>query len=232
MFGFLSSIRVSQGIGWEGRLDNFQISEEAMRTKPGTPVQNGFTLIEVLIALAVGGLLMTAVLAIFIMQNNSYTRQEQMTQMVQTARAAMDMLGREIRMAGYDPTGAGFDGIAYSAGKLRLQADLRGDQPGDPPDGDTADPNEEITYRFDSVHLQIDRNTGGGNQPFAENIEEFTFDYFDREGRPTTVNSEIRQIRVRITARADRSDPRYGTNDGYRTYTLRSTITPPNLACW
>ena len=66
---------------------------------------HGFTLVEVLIAMAIGGILLGAVVSTFVLQSKSYDVQEQMTEMVQTARAAMDMISREVRMAGYDPTG-------------------------------------------------------------------------------------------------------------------------------
>ncbi len=196
--------------------------------KRGAP---GFTLLEVLIAMAIGGLLLGAVISTFILQSKAYDVQEQMTEMVQTARAAMDMIGREVRMAGYDPTGAGFDGVAYHSAKLQLLADLRGASATDPPDGDTDDPNENITYVYDSKNLQIDRNTGGGNQPFAENIEAFGFTYLDKDGHPTATTADIRQIRVTITARTARPDSQYSAHGGYRTFTLASLITPVNLAC-
>ena len=193
--------------------------------------ERGFTFIELLIAMAVGGILLAAVVSTFVLQHKSYDVQEQVTEMVQTTRAAMDMISREIRMAGYDPTGACFDGIPYSATQLQIGADLGGAKPNDPPDGDTNDSNENITYSYDFKNFQIDRDTGGGRQPFAENIQAFSFAYLDRDGSPTTITADIRQIRVTITARTAKSDPRYPANGGYRTYTLTSLVTPMNLAC-
>ena len=125
----------------------------------------------------------------------------------------------------------GFDGIPYDASQLQIRADLRGDSPSDPPDADTDDANENIIYSYDSKNLQIDRNTGGGNQPFAENIEAFSFAYLDGDGCPTTMTDDIRQIRVTITARTARSDAEYSAHGGYRTFTLASLVTPANLAC-
>ena len=193
--------------------------------------EQGFTFVEVLIAMAIGGLLLGAVISTFVMQSKSYDVQEQMTEVVQTARAAMDMISREVRMAGYDPVGAGFDGIPYHGAQLQLLADLRGANSTDPPDGDTNDPNENIIYAYDAGNLQIDRNTGGGNQPFAENIEAFTFAYLDGDGCPTTTTADIRQIRVTITARTAKPDAEYSAHGGYRTFTLASLMTPVNLAC-
>lgn len=182
--------------------------------------EGGFTLIELLIAMAIGLVILGAICSTFIIQRKTYDVQEQITEMVQSARAAMDMMTWEIRMAGYNPTGAGFNGITYSTSQLQIQADLDGD-------GGTGGSYEDIIYIYDGTNSQIDRNTGGGDQPFAENIQSFAFDYLDSAGSATTTTANIRQIRITITARTAKPDPDYG---GYRTYTLTSLITPPNLA--
>ena len=193
--------------------------------------KNGFTLLEVLISMAAGSVLLGAVVSIFVLQYKTYDVQGQMTEMVQTARAALDMMGREIRMAGLNTARTGFNGISYDPSKVQIATDFRGEKPKDPSDGDINDPNECITYCFDAKHLQIDRNTGGGDQPFAENVQSFSFEYLDGQGNTTTFPVDIRQVRLRITVRTARPDPEYTSNGGYRTYTLTSLITPVNLAC-
>ncbi|MDY6989206.1 MAG: prepilin-type N-terminal cleavage/methylation domain-containing protein [Thermodesulfobacteriota bacterium] len=200
----------------------------ALETEHQAP---GFTLIELLVAMAISAIVLSVIVGVFVVQRNSYVAQEQIAEMVQTARAAMDMIGREVRMAGYDPEGAGFSGIAYDASKLQIRADLRGDGTNDGPDGDTSDPNENITYKYYDTTHQIKRRTGGGYyQPFAENIQAFTFSYLNGDGHITTTTSDIRQINITITARTSKPDPKYPANNGYRTYSLASLITPSNLA--
>lgn len=191
----------------------------------------GFTLVEVLISLVTGSILLSAVISILVLQRQLYDVQDQVAEMVQTTRAAVDMIAREVRMAGFDPTGAGFTGISCNPSHLFIAADFRGSQPNDPPDGDIDDPGERIVFCYDEKNLQIDRNTGGGNQPFAENIQEFVFSCLDAQGNPTTTPADIRQVRVTITGRTLRADPHYRSNKGYRTYQLTSLITPVNLAC-
>lgn len=180
--------------------------------------ERGFTLVELLIAMAISGIVLGALVSTFIIQSKSYDLQEQICEMTQTARAAMDMITREVKIAGYDPTPTGFDGIPYNASQLQILADLNGD-------GDTADSNEDIIYTYDAANLQIDRNTGGGAQPFAENIQTFTFAYLDENGNATIINGDIEQVRITITTRTDKPD----SNGTYRTYTLTSFVTPPNL---
>ena len=195
--------------------------------------ERGFTLVELLIAMTIGLIILTALSSTFLLQRDIYDDQEQIVEMVQTTRAAMDMMSGEIRMAGYDPkgtmqrsdpTGAKFVGIPYDANKLEIYADLNGDE-------DTDEPHEYIKYTMDSVFpFEIRRDTGGGRQEFALNIQSFTFDYFDSNGNSTTTTANIRQIKITITARTSKPDRNYTPNSGYRTYTLTSYITPRNLA--
>ncbi len=197
---------------------------------------SGFTLVELLIAMTIGLIILTALSNTFLIQRKTYDVQEQIVEMVQTARAAMDMMTREIRMAGYDPAGAmqssdpedaKFVGIPYDANKLQIYADLNGDE-------DTDDSHEYIKYTMDSDYpFEIRRDTGGGRQEFALNIQLFTFVYLKADGvtevTTSAENDDIRQIKITITARTSKADADYSANNGYRTHTLTSLITPRNL---
>jgi type IV pilus assembly protein PilW len=72
--------------------------------KPGKG-KSGFTLIEIMVALLLSSLLTMAVYSIFISQQHAYTVQDQVVEMEQNARAAIDMVRRELRMAGYNAMG-------------------------------------------------------------------------------------------------------------------------------
>ncbi len=185
--------------------------------------ENGFTLVELLIAITIGLIVLGTLVGTLIIQRKTYDIQEQLTEMVQSARATMDIITREVMMAGFNPSGASFNGIPYSAGQLQISADLNGD-------GVTTDSNENIVYTFDGANLKIDRNTGGGAQTLAKNIQAFSFSYIDGDGNATTTTADIRQIQIAITARTAKLDPKYGANGGYRTYSLTSLITPKNLS--
>jgi len=197
--------------------------------------EHGFTLTELLIAMAISGIVLGFLAGTFVILRKSFEVQEQITEMVQTARASIDMITREVKMAGHDPTGAGFDGITYDVDQLQIKVDIyKKNNTGDP-DGDTLDSNENIIYKYYDEHskypYQIKRKTGKGYfQPFAENIKEFKFDYLDSAGNATTTTANIRQIRISITSRTAKVDPDYSANSGFRTYTLTSLITPRNLA--
>lgn len=179
---------------------------------------SGFTIIELLIAMAIGLIVLGALCSTFILQNKTYDVQEQVTEMIQSARGALDMMTRDIQMAGYNPTGASFDGITYSTAQLQVQSDLNGD-------GDTGDTDENIIYTYDAANFRINRNA----QPFVDNIQAFAFEYLNSAGTATTTTSDIRQIRVTIAARTEKPDPDFGSNNGYRVFTLKTVITPKNL---
>jgi len=186
--------------------------------------EHGFSLIELITALGISGIVLAAVTATFISQSRSYDAQEQINGMQQAARAAMDIITREVRMGGYNTNATlTFDGITYDTTQIRVQANLNGDP-------DTGDPDEDIIYAYDAANDVIERTTGGTTETLVEDIDVFTFQYLDESGTATTTSANIRQIQITITSRTAKSDPNYTSNGGYRTFTLTSLITPRNLA--
>ncbi len=63
--------------------------------------RRGFTLLELLIAMVVGLVVLGAVYAVFTLQNTQFSNQESQTEMQQNARIAIEMMTREISLAGY-----------------------------------------------------------------------------------------------------------------------------------
>jgi type IV pilus assembly protein PilW len=192
--------------------------------------ETGFTLIELLVAMVIALIVLGAISSAFISQRKSYSVQEQVTEMTQAARSAMAMLGTEIRQAGYDPQRiTNFIGIPYSASQLQVYADLNGD-------GATDDPNENIIYTYNSSTrciMRNDVNTDNTPQVFVENVEACSAKYFEEDGttevNTSADNDKIRQIEVTLRVRTSKPDPDFSSNNGYRTYTLTSRITPINV---
>jgi type IV pilus assembly protein PilW len=186
----------------------------------------GFTLTELMVAMGIGMVVLAAVTTTFMAQAKFYNAQEQVNEMQQNARGALDIITRELKMAGYKPNGGTFDGVTYSTAQLLMQADL--DSSGTISNSSTA--NEQITYAYDSANNQITRKTGTGTaEVLADNITAFAFSYYDGNGASTTTSANIRQVRVDITAKTAKPDPNYSSNNGYRAYQISATITPPNL---
>jgi type IV pilus assembly protein PilW len=188
---------------------------------------NGFTLVELLVSMSIGMVLLAAVTTTFMSQTRIYNAQEQVNEMQQSARGALDIITREVKMAGYNPNGASFLGVTYSTTQLMIQADL--DSSGAVSASSTA--NEQITYAYDSANQRITRAVGTGvAQVLAEHITAFTFSYLNSLAAATNVSANIRQVTISITARTAKPDSNFTSNGGYRTYTMAATITPGNLA--
>ena len=193
--------------------------------------QRGVTLTELLVALVLGLFTIGAVYAVHLNQVKRQIVQEDVLAMQQTARAALDMMAREIRMAGYDPMGVNrdadpsndFHGLSYHPTELRIRADLNGN-------GVLTDSKESIVYLYDDSTSTLRRKVGkGGRQPVAEHIQAFSFSYRDALGHSTTHVPSIRTVDVQVTARSAHADSQYSDNGGYRTFTLQSRIVPRNL---
>jgi type IV pilus assembly protein PilW len=103
----------------------------------------GFTLIELLVAMGLGLVVLGAVLKVFVSQNRTNAAQQEVAYAQQNVRAAMDLMAREIRSAGYDPEDNGFEGIkTATSNSIRILSNLSGDDEA----GDPDDPNEDVTY--------------------------------------------------------------------------------------
>lgn len=187
----------------------------------------GFSLIELLIAMAVGTMVIAALSNVFVMQRKSQSVQEQVAEMQQNARAGIEMMSRDLRIAGYDPGGSATTaGIAAAASSsVTFRQDLDGN-------GDTSGTDESITYSLytESGIQKIGRNTGSGNVSVAENIQGLSFTYYDASGAVTATLASIREIRFTVTSQTGKPDPNYALNGGYRTCTLSSRVIPRNLA--
>ena len=186
----------------------------------------GFTLTELMVAMGIGMVVLAAVTTTFMAQAKFYNAQEQINEMQQNARGALDIITRELKMAGYKPNGGTFDGVTYSVSQLMIQADLDGNG-GISTSGSA---NEQISYAYDSTNKQITRKIGTGTvEALADNITAFTFSYLNSSGATTTTSSSIRQVAISITAITAKPDLNYSPNNGHRTYQITATITPSNL---
>jgi prepilin-type N-terminal cleavage/methylation domain-containing protein len=63
--------------------------------------ERGFTLIELLIAMVVAAIIIAGVYRIFNVQQKTFVVQEEVAEAQQNARAVMDLVARDIRMAGF-----------------------------------------------------------------------------------------------------------------------------------
>ena len=72
--------------------------------QPACSLCSGFTLIELMIAMAIAGLVLTVVYAAFGSQLRTHVGQQMTVEIQQSIRAAFTLMQHDIRMAGYDAT--------------------------------------------------------------------------------------------------------------------------------
>jgi len=64
--------------------------------------QKGITLLELLVVLIISGIVIGGIYRLFIAQTRAYTVQDRVVEVQQSVRSAMDILLRDLRMAGFD----------------------------------------------------------------------------------------------------------------------------------
>jgi type IV pilus assembly protein PilW len=204
----------------------------------------GFTIIELLVAMVIGGILLSAVSVVFSSQQKSYVLQDQVARMQQNLRAAMQLMEREIRMAGYDPLRTSSAGIQVAnANIIRFTMDIHDgvgidddNEAGLFANGNTNDVNEDITYSLlaNGNLLKVDAALAALGQPpqlIAENIDALDFVYFDGNGvaNPADLN-DIRSVLITIVARTGRGDRGYVDTQTYQNQLGDAILAPPNDA--
>lgn len=177
----------------------------------------GYSLIEFMIASLI--LLLTAGAAFEILARVQRTAviQCDVQETLDNAHNAMDTVIRYLRQAANDPGGAGFDGITViSASEVRIRSDLTGSagssnpDKGDP-DGDVEDASEDVCIRYDASDRAIKVISAAGSpQVIAGSISEFGMQYLNYEGEETEIGSDIRRIKVTLSATGNLPDPSTG----------------------
>ena len=172
--------------------------------------EKGFTLIELVVAMAIAGIVMAGMVAAYRQQTRSAANLGLRVVAQQNLRAGLYHLERDLRMAGADLTGRAYNGTlairTAEAGRVTLSWD-------DNSDG-AISADEVITYSLYASSGMKTRNLGrseGGarNQPVAQNIEAMDIHYFGRNAtvpmaRPVTGarRGEIRRVQVTLVGRS------------------------------
>lgn len=192
----------------------------------------GFTLVELLIAMAVMMGMMAAAFSLFVAQDKAYFTQNAIAETQQNARIAMDLISREIRMAGYAPSGGTFGFTTKSAQSMTFTMDL--DRDG------ILDANETVTYQLvddvtdpNNPRGRLVRTQGNVTVTVADFLLRSTdqingvtapgllityFDYDPLTGSKTTGDSFVE---ITIRARTQNEDP--NLTDAVNGFNLRGT---------
>jgi type IV pilus assembly protein PilW len=161
-------------------------------------IQQGFTLTELLIAMAMVGIVMAAVYSTYKSQQDTYVAQEQVAEMQQNLRASLYQMARDLRMAGFNPQRApnvgGFvtqlpdDGLGETTtDSTNIAFTIDENKNGSI---DLNDNDEQIAYRLDNATktLQKFRVSDDTWLTVADNIDALDFVYLDPSGTDITAN--------------------------------------------
>lgn len=176
----------------------------------------GFTVVELLVALGMAAVVFGLIVSFFANMSRSTTTQNAAAAAQQTARAGIDFMAQELRMAGLDPlnnAGAGIEEISPAGTKIRFTSDSCNVEIGDSgtcenpvPDGNVNGKNERVTYAYDAGSRVLRRYLYEGTsdeawitlleqvEPNPGNIALFTF--LDGNSLPITDNNNRSQIRT------------------------------------
>jgi hypothetical protein len=155
----------------------------SLRGRPPAPTPScpgGTSVVEVLVSLLFVSILGAMSYGFSRAALRSARIQEAKSEAQEVTVMALDVLARELRVAGFSAAAAPLTGIR-SAGRehVEIACDLDGN-------GDTAGANELIAYAYDGLKRQLTRATGGASpQPFVYNVPPggVCFSYFDGSGQ-------------------------------------------------
>ena len=122
----------------------------------------GFTLIEIMVAMAISGVLLATIYKVYQSQLQTYTTQQQVVQMQQSMRAALYLMERDIRLAGYAPLGGLATPIVTIANndEIKFSMDITGGQSdGLDNDGDGDVDETTVGEEFDGTDNDSDGET-------------------------------------------------------------------------
>lgn len=203
--------------------------------------KRGFTLVELLTTLVITSFIIAAIYTAYRVNQKHYRNQTEVIEMQQNIRAAMFIMLRELRMAGYDPTASNIPGfVTATGGRLRFTQDIDDNGGTGVGDGDVTDTREDITFGFSATDdadlngvvdsgaasLGISFDGGTNFTPIADNIAAIEFLYTLEDNAGTITQTEtpaagnyhmIRSVTISILARAENRDTEFTNSATYTT---------------
>jgi len=160
---------------------------------PAAVEPGGFTLVELLVAMAIAMIMLAAVVSLFTSLNQSYTKQNVAANVQQAARAGVDFMAQGIRMAGLDPAETGNFGITVAnATSITFSADLD-------LNGSVGGTGETISYFLNGDELQ----SNPGAVTLVENVTDLAFTYLAADDStlavPVADPAAIRTVQIALT---------------------------------
>jgi type II secretory pathway pseudopilin PulG len=186
----------------------------------------GFTLVDILVGLALASIVLVAAVSLFTAVGRSFTIQSVAADIQQVTRAGVEHMAQNIRLAGLDPFGgAGAEIKEFSADKIRFTLDRCnvpiGSEGCGLPDGDVDDKFEDIMYQYVPGERKLKLVLYGGHgETLIDNVSNLNFTYLDSDNGAPETAADIRTVVISLTV----EDP-VGRGDMIdRTYSARVRV--------
>ena len=170
--------------------------------------KKGFTAVELLVSLAILSMTLGSIYSLYMSFIRTCTKEGVKINVQQGVRSSLDMMIRDIRLAGLDPAGTDDFGIvAVTPRRIQFTADR--DMDGELDDADATDgiddPDMEfMAYEYDGssiVRMSLYKADGSLeiSDTMVENVTDLSFAYFNSEANTTSVVDDIRTVEIRMT---------------------------------
>lgn len=170
--------------------------------------KKGFTAVEMLISMAIMSLLLGAIYGLYMSFIKQCTKESVKINVQQRVRSGLDMMVRDIRLAGLDPENTDdFGVVAATSQRIQFTADR--DMDGDLDDADATDgidtsDIENIAYEYDgnsTINMMLYK--ANGNLELSDrvvtNVTDLTFTYLDADNVVTSDPEDIRTVNIQMT---------------------------------
>ena len=171
--------------------------------------KKGFTAIELLVSLAILAISMTSVYNLYMSFIRMQTSESVKIKVQQSARSSLDMMVRDIRMAGLDPAVTHAFGMTapLNAQSIRFTADRDMDGLLDEPneaDGIQESDLEQMAYEYngtDGIEMVLFKSDGTEEMraTLVENVSAINFSYLDADAVPTANAEDVRSVEISMT---------------------------------
>jgi prepilin-type N-terminal cleavage/methylation domain-containing protein len=164
-----------------------------IRLRIGRLAVAGFSLVELLIVIAILSIVMATAVGSFDSISRFFTRENVKSETQKKTRFGLETMIQDIMLAGLNPRGVSGSGVQMATGtSIRVASDLNFD-------GDFDDPSETVTYALNGTNLQQTNHLG--TETLVENVISFRLVYFNAGGtelaEPITI-ADVRSVGLSI----------------------------------
>jgi type IV pilus assembly protein PilW len=175
---------------------------------------SGFSLIEVLVTIAMVSIFIAAAMSVVVPLSKSYTATDVASSTQQVVRMAVEVIANDLRLAGLDPTrqlqGTDTNGLPLAgfqeagATSVRFTCDRVKDGE-EEANGTIENANfESINYYYEASTKSLNLRLYSGSpvqttQQLVNNVESLRFRYYDEDNNETSNLQDIRSVQISMT---------------------------------